>query len=478
MNDIGSVALSDSHIPSPRRSYYPTAAQAPTTISASSNTLPSHYSQVNNHRNPYSSTYLYATQPHSSPIHTLHSEWLDSNQNSPINSPSKDPKMSVTVTQNYQTPVKPKVTAYMTPDTDNKTSSININERLLSRSSSTSQLVDDSTSAESSQLVHKPATAIPTMDIFWAMLNNITGKDKMAKVGQYLLRLLIYHANQTKDYLSDETINIGSIDKSYNDRSKKLNLIANFVRHPVDFARIVVILVCSRFSTRFQGMVNGLSTYRQFLRFGKTPFRVRDLATKLQDAFAHNTINSTALTKKTLGEVIGLYYGFNDECLLLYKLGLLTNKSFKKVVSRHESLAWYYDSILGIYTAVDAINTLSQQEMDLKIQIQVKNKAKLLSKQILGLKSNSDTSSLASLLNESSNSRNHDAESLKQIQFQKFNAYLDLYKWMSDFVFDSYTVFHMKLPFNTLQIWFGLIASSLSTFKIYRETSVKMAAKK
>lgn len=485
MNDIGSVAIN----PIPSVPHYPNKHPdsklpkhlEPKHSRSKSQQIPSDYK---------SGLYYYGSRLDTSPIiHTLHSEWVDSPNSSVDNSPISSPlpssrhiphqspgKMSVTMTQDkYETPIKVKPGTYITPVSDNRITSLKIDEKTLSRSSSVSPLNEKSKKPEVEKLAPSPAKIL---DIFWSMLNNITGKDKLAKVGQYLLRLLIYHADQAKDYLSDESINISIINGRYNDKSKQLNLLRNFLKHPFDFARVVVILVCSKFSTRFNGVVSGLSMYRQFLRFGKTPFRVRDLyhkiSTSVDTSIKTQKLDESLLNRKTLGEVIGLYYGFNDECLLLFKLGVLNNPTFKTFAGRHESLAWYYDSILGIITALENINKFSQEEMDLKIQIQVKHKARTLSKQILNLKSSPDNSSLIDYLNENSSSNNSDNNALKDIQFKKFNAYLDLYKWISDFIFDSYTVFNMKLPFNTLQIWFGLIASSLSTFKIFRETKKKM----
>ena len=56
-------------------------------------------------------------------------------------------------------------------------------------------------------------------------------------------------------------------------------------------------------------MINGLSMYRQFLRFGKTTFRIRDLIVK----FHHNVFNNSSdnqvqinkskiFDRKTLGQ--------------------------------------------------------------------------------------------------------------------------------------------------------------------------------
>ena len=123
--------------------------------------------------------------------------------------------------------------------------------------------------------------------------------------------------------------------------------------------------------------------------------------------------------------------------------------------------------MLGIYNAYGRLQKLSQQEMDLKIQIQVKSKARLLSKQLLG------ASSIEGLSHEDDTK---DAQQLKEIQFKKYNSYIDIYKSLFDFIFNTYTVFNMALPFDTLQLWMGISASSLSILKLYRETRKRLIA--
>ena len=86
-------------------------------------------------------------------------------------------------------------------------------------------------------------------------------------------------------------------------------------------------------------MINGLSMYRQFLRFGKTTFRIRDLIVK----FHHNVFNNSSdnqvqinkskiFDRKTLGQFLSLYYGINDESILLYKLNVLSNPDYKNLL--------------------------------------------------------------------------------------------------------------------------------------------------
>lgn len=427
-------------------------------------------------------------------LHTFNSEWIDS----PDSSPSKSTKLyynnnnnniinnmpaatttTTHISSKYETPSKLVRSNfnYITPSSDskfndgkliNRNSSSNSNEAPNDLLSS-SILSNDST--DSSPLKHN----IKNADIFYSMINTIVGKDKLAKVGQYSLRLLLHYSSKTESYLSNDLINIKTINERYYNKEKQLELIRNFLKHPKDFVRIVIILICSVFKLRFQGMAKGLSTYRQFLRFGKTPFRIRDLYNKFHSNYdaQTKTVNNKIFNKSLVGDLISLYYGVNDESTLLYKLNLFDNKKLYDFVSRHESIAWYYESWYALYNAYLNLTNINKEEMDIKIQIQVKKKAKVLSKQLLG----------GTAIRTIDNFPNHgatgddstkDLKLLNDIKFKKFNAYLDIYKNLSDIVFNSYSVFHIKLPFDTLQIWMGISASSLSSIKIYRETKKRL----
>lgn len=333
-------------------------------------------------------------------------------------------------------------------------------------------------SSAQQQMFNKADLAAPTpiphradvssMDIFWAMINDITGKDKLAKFGQYSLRLLLHHARKSQTYLSDEKVNIKSISQTYASNEKILNLLINFAYDPRSFARVVGILVCSVFTSRFTAFVPAIATFRQFLRFGKSPFRIRNLWLKLKENVYYDlnlkrwSLREGLLTKATLSDLISLYYSLNDEALLLFKLKVLRNDTLKLIALRHEAYAWYCDSWFALYNSFNSLLKLSQQEMETRILIQVRKRSRVLSKQILG------TSSFHSV---SSATDDDDVETsaLNDIQFQITNAKLDILKTVSDIVFNSYTVFQMPLHFDTVQIWTGISASLLSSIKIYRE---------
>ncbi|KAI5963089.1 PEX25 [Candida pseudojiufengensis] len=456
--------------------------------------------QRNIGRSPlYPSSKLYSQPPQS-----FNSEWIEEGDTtSPIISPTKsinykiieenNPKMSSTSTttqinHKYETPSKNlKTYAYITPNSNQKIGNtpLNNNETFSENHSQSSSI---STTIESSDKIKSTTTTTTTIqksksisnwNIFWLMLNDIVGKDKMAKVGQYTLRLLVFYANKSQLYLSDENLNIKIINNRYNDSTKQLELIKNFIKHPKDFIKIILILVCSTFKDRISGVINGLSMYRQFLRFGKTPFRIRDLVIKFSKNINLNKNNkdnkdleinkSQIFNRTTLGQIFSLYYGINDESILLFKLNFLKSPNLKKFVTQHESYSWYCETWLALYNAYEDLNNLTQQEMDLKIQIQVKNKARILSKQILGNNTHQSQGQFFNHSNTSSNFINlEDQKLLNSIQFKKNNAWLDIYKNLADLGFNTYSVFNILLPFDTWQIWMGILASSLSTIKLYR----------
>lgn len=388
-----------------------------------------------------------------SPLH-LSSEWDDAyienrmTTVTQVETPSKKPR---TVPVHLVTPGKP------------NTSSTPMQRVVLSRYSTAKADLAAPTPPPEPRSPKKVHMA----DVFWAMLNDITGKDKMAKFGQYTLRLLLHHSKKAQDTLSDDVVNVKMINRTYKETDRMMHLVMNFIQNPRAFARIIAILVCLVFRLRFQATVPMLGMYRQFLRFGKSPFRIRALLRKIADNTYQDAatkawkISDKLFSNATLGEAVSLYYLLNDEALLLYKLKLLRNAPLRKIVGRHESYAWYCDLWLALYNLWASLQRLSNREMEVKILIQVKKRARALLRQMLG-----GTALDSELVPEDESA---DAQMLREIQFRKTNALLDVWKTLSDIVFNSYTVFGMALHFDTIQIWMGISASTLSCIKLFRE---------
>ncbi|CUM63765.1 uncharacterized protein PRCAT00001349001 [Priceomyces carsonii] len=409
------------------------------------------------------SRYLFSTQASESPVHAFNSEWIDT-YDTPVktkteteqsrNSKNNFGTAQHPIDQKFETPMKAKSSVTMvTPVSELKQEDVVVSGK--------SRLATPELAGK------KPKVTF--WDVIWVLMNDMAGKDKMAKICQYSLRLTLHYTKEVLSYMSDDLLNITVIRQRYNNTEKQLELMKNFFKHPSDFMKIVTLLTCSILRSRLTGVVNGISIYRQFGRFGKTPFRIRNLIKKLQSNYDPNTrtLNINNLAKSsTISDITSLYYGINDETLLLFKLKFFTNKRFRAFASRHETLAWFHESVINLYILYEKLKLLSQQEMDLKIQIQVKNKAKSLSKQLLG--------GLSSHQLEYPLTEGDDIKLLKDVQFKKHNAYLDVYKYLSDFVFTFYPTFGLPLPFSTLQIWLGISAATFSTLKLYREAKKKL----
>jgi len=406
-----------------------------------------HYSHRADNRDSQS---LYTNIPN------LNNEWMDVVNNSPLSSKSPMSATQVISNTKFVTPKLKSKFHYITPLSDKQKYDVVID----------TQQEDGESSVE---LEKQPRVSVSDWDIFWKIINTVLGKDKLAKVSQYSLKLLIYHADVSQKYLSDDKLNITSIKTNYTTS----DLLNNFIKFPRLFVRAIAILLCSLVGTNLSGMVSGLGMYRQFLRFGKSPFKLKTLVNKLRTNITYTDtlkFNKSLFTASSLSDFTSLYYCVNDELGLLYKLHFYSNKSVQQFAARHEALAWYYETLIALYTTWNSLSDLSQQEMDVKILIQVKNKARMLSKQLLGNTNISFNTSSS----QSEKVSVDDLKNLKDLQFKKKNAWIDIYKNLSDLMFNTYTVFKLPLPFDTMQIWMGISASVLSTIKIYRETKKKM----
>ena len=420
-------------------------------------------------------------ESHTGSFYPLYTEWIDQRGNGGSkfktkangqvsniieskSETSRDTDVNDSV-KRFDTPSKVKVAAGDISGT-NKTFEEIINDSLETKSV---QLDDDDKLHES----------INSIDIFWGMFNQVVGKDKMAKVGQYLLRLLLHHCARTQLYLSDEDLNMKTITEAYFQRGDKLKVVMYLMKSPRDFLRIFVILMCSIFTERFKILSDALAMFRRLLRFGKSPYRFLKLFTQIKECFAPDTrrgkigdrLSQHIFRKDFLNELIAFYYNIFDEILLLDKVRLLRSAPLNKVATRHAAIAWYMESTSAIVDSYKRILSYNEQEMEMKIQIQVRHKAKIISKQLL----NSNTLDLPEnlyLLTEELNKK-----ILKNIQFKKKNSYIDFYKALSDLLFNTYDVFELPLSFDTVQIWLGVSASSLSTIKLYRETEMSLMEK-
>lgn len=318
---------------------------------------------------------------------------------------------------------------------------------------------------------------VSNWDVLWAIVSTVLGKDKLAKFGQYTLRLVLLHASDAESALANDRDSALRFADQFNRTaaSKKIALVRSLARNPRAFARTILVLASQLIQTRLRGMWQGLGAFRHFLRFGKSPFKARALFLKLCKAIHFKATSDTLLhidypqlvNRTVLGEAFGLYYNLADDTSLLFRTGLLRDPSLRRFAARHEARAWYYDTLLALYNAYEKYTQLQAQETALEIQIQVKRQSRLFSRQVLSSISPTRPTDIPY-------SSPEDTARMREITFAKTNAQLDILKNLSDLVFNLYTVFDIPLPFRTLQIWMGISASLFSLVKMFRETRERL----
>lgn len=165
---------------------------------------------------------------------------------------------------------------------------------------------------------------ISNIDAFIRIFDTKDGKDKIIKIIQYSLRLVLWSNSHTslRQYLST---------------------------HPKHIHLAVFYLTLLKWST---AIVPQFSLFRNILRFGNWMRPLRSLTTQQQ---SHS---------KCLDEVIDLYNAVFDDLYLFTKIGLLVDiyPRLGKVADRQANYAWMCSIVLGLereYRKLSALSTCS-----------------------------------------------------------------------------------------------------------------------
>ncbi|ODQ77782.1 hypothetical protein BABINDRAFT_163175 [Babjeviella inositovora NRRL Y-12698] len=320
---------------------------------------------------------------------------------------------------------------------------------------------------------------VSPFDVLTAMLDQVAGKDKLAKTLQYGLRILVLYSTSITTSLSQQ---MNFKPELY--RGSKQSLIMNFIKNPAKFFKVLVVLLTHHFNRRSVGVLDAISIFRQCMRFGKSPLRVQKIlqTTVLSPAACKSpqSFQRAVLNEGMLSQVLDLYYGLMDESILLAKMGVLTNESYKQFANRHSALAWYYNIMFGLQKSIASLATLRQQEFQLKIQQQVKVKATQLSKQLMESISMEVSSPMRSrlnfLVNDGSESATDYTKEIANVKLQQKLVYVDMCRLACDFTFDSIDVFHLKAP-ATLYLLSGFGSGLFGSYKVWKTTRSDMVTR-
>ncbi|CDK29654.1 unnamed protein product [Kuraishia capsulata CBS 1993] len=327
--------------------------------------------------------------------------------------------------------------------------------------------------------------------ILMKLIETLAGKDKLGKVVQYGLRILLFYSKRSTSFL--QRTHAEGLKFPTGDYKGIAGVIMGLIQRP----EFVALFLLKDFETRAAGVVSGLSMYRQMLRCGKTPFRLVNLAYKLSataSVFANKGVEKGILnvrdkwfTPTTLSDLLSVYYSIFDESLLLFKLGVFGDPRFRRFAVKHEALAWYYNIILGLYKSLSKLSTLKESQNQIKINQQVRQRAKALMRNSVNASSSPRSAVTSSYYNYqsptlravspspsvrrgllSSAASTAAQEEIDELGKQIKNEQIEILKLLCDFVFDTITVFELKV-YEPVHLSFGLGAGALAMSKVWMQ---------
>ncbi|AGO14081.1 AaceriAGR226Wp [[Ashbya] aceris (nom. inval.)] len=321
------------------------------------------------------------------------------------------------------------------------------------------------------------------MDVLARLVESVAGKDKTAKIIKYTLDLLRLYMNRYRTRLMQS-------DPTALARYARLagawswGLLA---RHPVTLLKLWLVSVAKQFEVKSQTVCSNISTFRQMMRFGSTPFLARSLYQKAVTTYSQaqklptrdsagvlQVVRGLWMNEATLTDVLWLYYGIMDELSLTYSFGLWTHKGLYDFVARHEVLSWQYDILLSLKKGWCRLREVNAKIMDLEIQCKVRQRAWDLSQKLhsargaspvkrqllrdLQLGPTSDTTLTAEL------------DSLRQ---ERSLLYVDFVRLTFDLLANSTDVFGLRTPPGTYA-WLSLGSGITGFYKLWTQAKKEL----
>ncbi|ANZ73934.1 BA75_00189T0 [Komagataella pastoris] len=362
-------------------------------------------------------------------------------------------------------------------------------------------LNDSSAVADKQAASTTTSPRVSAFTLLAAILEQLGGKDRLGKVIQYGLRILLIYSKRSSTFLS--TVYEVS-DASLNKSGGRFSLLVSLLRRP----ELLLYWFLKQFEKKATGLSSGLSMYRQMLRAGKTPFRLVNLGYKINDTFQvfkkkgvddgivyfrKNWVN-----EKTVTELAQLYYSWFDESLLCFKLKMIDDPTYRGIATRQERLAWLSTILLTLKKNIFKYQANKRKEQHIRINQQVKYRAKALLSNISDQHQNRSSprsisnyspriqaypSRMASpspsmkmaLTNSVSLQDTMDAE-LEALANEQYYIMLDILKGFCDLSFDMVNIFSIQIP-EVLHLLFGFGAGSLALTGVVSKTRQELMNK-
>lgn len=273
---------------------------------------------------------------------------------------------------------------------------------------------------------------VTVFQVLAKMVGELSGKNSIGKLLQYLFKFILQYSSDSQERfnrLMAKKANV-SLDNIYYLAST----------NPLLGFRYLKYLFLKKHIDRFAGVADGLSLFRQSLRFGKTPFRIVSLKKQFFDILKLRNYQQLIKDNFVIS-FIDTSYGIVDEIGLLFKLKYFNaekHPKFKSIIGELDALIWFFDILYQLKTGYQEYNKVQQMLKQTKVE-------------------DNDLDSLRKYLSE-----------IEELEFRLKSTKLGLFKAVCDFGFDFIDLFHMHWFFSKyLYYGFGFGSGFFNTWRTY-----------
>jgi hypothetical protein len=368
-------------------------------------------------------------------------------------------------------------------------------------------------------LVKKPSN----FEIFQACVNDLTGKDKLAKLVQYFIRFItsihnvhgLGNPKTARSFKSSLILNNASDESlSFNDNVKTEKIIntssityilplisrllfkSSSILSNFKLQKLLLILLAF-ITNKLSGLLNGLNIYRHLLRAGTIPFRVwkfsHHIRHSLKILLDRSKLDGAAVrlekvlqywtTKDMISQIANFWYAISDEILLIFRFNILNNEA--KNGSRlsnalflwaenNELYAWMATILLGLSNDWNKWLTLKDKES----RIILNQKVKARTKRIVGdlKRQNQNRISSPDIVDNIENTDyDEDIEEFDTLYKNQLDIihndmntiYINSIRLSCDLVFDAKYIFHWNM-YTPLHVSLGFASGCLGLVNVWR----------
>lgn len=285
---------------------------------------------------------------------------------------------------------------------------------------------------------------VQRIDVMKHIISTMAGKDKLAKIIKCVIDLIRLYILSPNNRIT-----------GYKQKFLPFKIIIYFV----GLMRSILTVSSTKWISQ------QLNIFRYALRFGGTPFRTIDFMSCLANHYEKHGLSwkewkKYILNEDTIQGVVDIYYGVFDELDLLYKLKILSNKKLYPIVTKHETIAWEYDILLGLKKNYKLLQANRQRQIELNLKLQTHNL-------LLNSPENSKQSSLSeefALIEKARAMQNL----LNELKYEQKLVKLDLARLTMDLLANSSDLFHWDrfLPKGSYAA-LSLVSGSFNIYKYW-----------